>query len=173
MNITVIGDRQDFEQAIRAVRIMSEGANSASLNAVSDAGLLGRLDSVWDDIVTALRRGYEFGSDTARGLLEKAIAQAEQFITEAGNRARDAHEALLQNLQVFVQNFTTNALKRIPTTIAVGGLTYNISKVTCAQKLIMTGSIKMNLTEVFSLASNGELEVAVDYVIENAAGDLK
>jgi hypothetical protein len=122
--------------------------------------------------VTALRRGYEFGSDIARGLLEKAIAQAEQLITEAGSRARDVHEALLQKLQVFVQSFTNNVLRRIPTSITVGVLNYNISKVTCTQKLVMTGSIKMNLTEVFSLTSNGELQVAVDYVIENVTGTL-
>jgi hypothetical protein len=73
--------------------------------------------------------------------------------------------ALLQRLQVFVQRFIANALERVPTAIAVGGRTYNITKVTCTQKLVITGSLKMNLTEVFSLASNGELKVAVDYAL--------
>lgn len=167
MHISVIADRRDFEQALKAVRDLSEGASNTNLNAASDAGLLGRLDGVWDSIVSALRRGYEFGSDIAHSLLEEAIVEAEKLIAEAGNRARDVHEALLEKLQVFVQNFTTNVLKRISTTIAVGDLTYAIAKVTCTQKMVMTGSIKLNLTEVFALTSSGELQVAVDYVLKS------
>jgi hypothetical protein len=166
MNITVIGDQQDFEQAIKAARKVDESKTSTNLNAIADAGLLGRLDGVWDTIETALREGYRFGRDLAKGALDMAIEKAEQLIKEAGTRAREIHAALLQKLQTFVKTFITNALARVPTTISIGERNYNITKVTCTQKLVMTGSIKVNITEVFSIASNGELEVAVDYSVE-------
>jgi len=165
MNLTIIADRRDFEHAVKAVSALDTSTLSTSLNAVKDASLLGQIDSVWDDILTALRKGYEFGSEKARDLLNQAITHAEQLLLEAGSRARDVQDALLQKLQVWVQDFISSALKRVPTAIALGDLTYNITKVTCTQKLVMTGSIKMNLTEVFALTSNGELQVAVDYEV--------
>lgn len=163
MNVTLVGDRSDFDLAVKASTALGTAAITTTLNAAVDAALIGRLDDVWDDIVAVLRRGYEFGRDAAREYLDETVTRVDRLLAEAGSRARDVQDLLLQRLQVFVQTFVTNALKRIPSTLAVGDRTYSIAKVTCTQKVVMAGSLKMNLTEVFSLTSNGELQITVDY----------
>ena len=166
MNISIVASRADLEQALKDARAFSPLDQDTQLHATANAGLLGRLDSVWDSIETALRKGYKFGADAARDALNSAISQTEQLISEAGALANQFQEALLEKLQLFVRGFINSALQRVPDSLIISGRDFKISKVTCTQKLVLTGSLSVNVTEVFSLASNGELELAVDYEVE-------
>lgn len=166
MNIPVmIGSREVFEQALEAARATRYAPNTVDLNSVADAALLGRFSDAWDTIEYALRKGYEIGRNKAKAALDEAIAQAEQLLSQAGDRAGDVQDLLLQHLQQFVQKFITGALTLLPSTVTIGTQNYKIAKVTCTQKVLMTGSIQASLTTVFALASSGELGVAVDYTV--------
>jgi hypothetical protein len=164
MNFSIVANRADLEQALKQARAFTPLDHNTHLNATVNAGLLGRLDAVWESIESALRKGYKFGTDA----LTNAIAQAEKLIAEAGAFANDCQQALLEKLQLFVKGFISSAMQRVPESIPISGREFRISKVTCTQKLVLTGSISVNVTEVFSLASNGELELAVDYEVEGA-----
>jgi hypothetical protein len=166
MNISIVASRADLDQALNEARVFSPLDQNTHLNATANASLLGRLDAVWESIETALRKGYKFGTEAARDALTNAIAQAEQLIAEAGAFANDCQQTLLEKLQLFVKGFISSAMQRVPESIPIAGREFRISKVTCTQKLVLTGSLKVNLTEVFSLASNGELELAVDYEVD-------
>lgn len=163
MNMTTVASRADFEQALLAARAVGPVAVGTSLNAAADAGLLGRLDEVWDSIEAALKRGYKFGAARAQELFDSAVEKAEQLIAEAGSKANELHQLLLEKLRVFVNNLINSALQRMPDTVALGGRTFKISKVSCSQKIVLTGAITTNIAEVFSLAASGELEVAAEY----------
>jgi hypothetical protein len=168
MNFSIVANRADLEQALKQARAFTPLDHNTHLNANVNAGLLGRLDAVWESIESALRKGYKFGTEAARDALTNAIAQAEKLIAEAGAFANDCQQALLEKLQLFVKGFISSAMQRVPESIPISGREFRISKVTCTQKLVLTGSISVNVTEVFSLASNGELELAVDYEVEGA-----
>jgi hypothetical protein len=169
MNISIVASREDLDQAMKEARAYSLLGQNTHLNATANATLLGRLDTVWDSIESALRKGYSLGADAARGALTSAIAQAEQLIAEAGAFAKECQETLLEKLQRWVRAFINNALKRVPDSLAIAGREFRISKVTCTQKLVLAGSLTTNVTEVFSLTSNGELELGVEYEIPVAS----
>ena len=80
--------------------------------------------------------------------------------------ANEFHETLLEKLQVFVKGFVNSALQRVPDSLSIAGHNFRIAKVTCTQKVVLTGSQQINLTEVFTLASSGELQLAVDYAVD-------
>lgn len=166
MNVSIMASRADLDHALKDARSFSPLDVNTQLNATVNASLLGRLDSVWDSIESALRKGYKFGTEAARDALTSAIGQAEQLIAEAGAFANDCQQTLLEKLQLFVKGFINSAMQRVPESISIAGREFRISKVTCTQKLVLTGSIKVNLTEVFSLASSGELQLAVDYQLD-------
>jgi hypothetical protein len=168
MNISIIASRADLDQALNSARQVTPLEHNTHLNATVNAGLLGRLDSVWEAIEHALRKGYKFGTDAARDALASAVSQAEQLIAEAGALANEFHETLLEKLQVFVRGFVNSAMQRVPDSLNIAGRNFTIAKVTCTQKIVLTGSLQTNLTEVFSLASSGELELAVDYEVDTA-----
>jgi hypothetical protein len=163
MNITVIADTHVFEEALKAARATGYGTDTTGLHAAGDATLLGRFEAAWAAIDAALREAYRFGHEMARDALELAIAEAEQLVSEAGDRARDLRELLLQRLQVFVHKFVTGALALVPTEVNVGDKIYTIEKLSYTQKVLVTGSIKVSVMEVSSLTSEGEMAVSVDY----------
>ena len=165
MNISIVAGREDLDQASKEARAFSLVAQNTHLNATANATLLGRLNTVWDSIETALRKGYRFGADAARDTLTSAIAQAEQLIAEAGALAKECQEALLEKLQLWVKGFINSALKRVPDSLAIAGKEFRISKVICTQKLVLGGNLSTNVTEVFALTSSGELELGVEYEI--------
>lgn len=166
MHISIVASRTDLDQALKAARAFNPIDQDTQLHATTHAGLWGRLDSVWDSIESALRKGYKLGAGAARSALDSAIAQADQLIAEADNLANQFQEALLEKLQLFVKGFINSALQRVPESLTIAGREFRISKVTCTQKMVLTGSLEMNVTKVFELASAGELELAVDYEIE-------
>jgi hypothetical protein len=171
MNISILASRDDLEQALNDARTLITLEHNTHLNATVNAGLLGRLDTVWETIEGALRKGYKFGSEAARDALEIAIAQAELLIADAGTLANEFHQALLEKLHLFVKGFIRSAMQRVPDSLAIAGRNFRIARVTCTQKIVLTGSLEINLTQVVSLASNGELELAVDYEVDTAQSE--
>ena len=155
MNITVIGSRAVFDEALESARQVGKGGAVKGLAAPLAGALGGRLEEAWNEVERALRQGFQFGKEKAQAALDAAVTKVEELLVDAGKQARDVHELLLQRLHEFAQTYTQGALARVPTAVEVGGQAYTLTTVQCTQKLIVTGSIKANLTEVFSLASNG------------------
>lgn len=52
----------------------------------------------------------------------------------------------------------------VPSVLNVGGSSFSLSPMKCTQKMALTGSLKTSVTELFSLVSEGQLEVETEYL---------
>lgn len=164
MNIVVTASREAFDKAMKhADAVGPDDLPEGVLAAPADGGLLGRLDDVWGEIKAAFRTAFVFGRDKAADLLRAAVAKAEKVLTEAGNKARDLQLLLLKKLQTFLQDMIQETVSLIASEYTVSTRTFRLTAMTCKQKLILTGSISTNITELFTLVSSGELEVEAEY----------
>jgi hypothetical protein len=163
MNVPVVARREDFELALAAARKIDSGADVTGFASRMDGAFLGRLDEAWSSVEGALRKGYELGKEKAKAALDAAIAEVEQLLADAGSQARELQASLLRRMHEFTQCFIQSAMARVPTVIDVGGARFTLAAVRCTQRLVVTGSITTNLTELFALAANGEIEIATDY----------
>ncbi len=163
MSIPVVVSRQVFDQALNSAKEVDRRRELEGLAAPLDATLRGRVEEAWGAIESALRDGFQFGKAKAQSVLEAAIGKVEQLVAGAGSRAADLQDALLARMQAFVHSFIQGALARVPTAIKVGGSSYTLTNVKYTQKLLVSGAIKTNLIELFSLASSGEIEIVADY----------
>jgi hypothetical protein len=153
---------------MRAARDVQSGAAVFGLAAPVDAGLRGQLDAVWESIEEALKTGFRYGREKAEGLMEQAIAKAENLISEAGRKGAELHAVLLARIQTFLRTFVREAIGRIETQMTVGSGSFGLSTIRCSQKLVLSGSLKTNIAELFELASSGEIEISAEYAAPRA-----
>jgi hypothetical protein len=162
MDIVIVAGAEVFESALDAARREPE-ADPDALSSILDNALVGQIEEVWDHIEGALRQGFRFGREQALEAMAEAIEQAERLVQNAGDKAKAVQNKLLERIQTYIQAQVQGALARIPVTMPVGGQQYALLRVKCTQKLLVTGSVKASLTEAFSLASSGELEISAEY----------
>jgi hypothetical protein len=105
-----------------------------------------------------------FGRDEASQLMNAATEKVEQLLKEAGQKAREIQDAILERLHAFTEALFQGMLSRITTTMKIGASEFTLRSVKLNQKLVATGSVKTNLAEVLSLAANGEIEVNAEYM---------
>lgn len=163
MEIRVIASRQVFEESLRSARDVGRTGTIPGLAAVLDAGFAGRLAEAWDAVEEALRQGFEHGREAARSYLDSALEKVEKILAQAGAKSRELHHALLERLHTYVQSFTMGALARVSPSVQVGGRPLVLARVQIAHTVILTGSLKTSLTEVFALTSTGEITITADY----------
>jgi hypothetical protein len=162
MNLTIVTSRPIFEQALQAARQLGKGSEFKGLNAPTDA-IRAYLEEAWDLIHDGLKSAYEFGRDRVQGLLDAAVVKTEELLRRAGSNARDLHTALLERLQLFMRNLIQGTMRLFPTEYTIGDQAFRMSGMKCTQKVLVTGSIKMSLTEAFSLVSTGEIAIEAQY----------
>jgi hypothetical protein len=163
METVVLASHDRFEQAVAAASRIGRGEAVEGLAASVDAAVLGRVEEAWDGIVAALREGFRYGREKAAALLDAAVERTEQIIQEAGARGREVHEILLQRLREYAQETMHSTLAQVPATIQLGGGSYSLTTVNLTHKLVVTGSVKTNLMEAFSLAASREIEISAEY----------
>lgn len=168
MEITIPASRQVFETAILAARRTTSRVEFDGLASIIGANLIGRVEEVWDSIEAALRHAFQFGREEAVQLMNAAVQKTETLLIEAGQKAREVQEAILQRLHTFTQALFEGMLSRVPTSIRIGKAEYGLRTLNLNQKLVSTGSLKTNLTEVLNLAASGEIEVAAEYLLVGA-----
>jgi hypothetical protein len=163
MDIAILASTQTFENAIEAARQVGQGKDPTGLASPLDATTLGQIGEAWDSIENALRKGFQLGKEKAREFLNAAIGKAEQIVQGAGNKGKEIQEALIQRLQQFLQTWIKGLLAQFPIAVEVGGKTYTAKTLTFNQKLVLSGSLQLSLTNVFELSSSGEIEVSAEY----------
>jgi hypothetical protein len=155
--------RGAFERALQVARTVAKVPTPEGLAAPLDGALKGRVAEVWDSIEAALRTSYERGRDHAKSLVEAAILRAEKLMDEAGTRARDVQAFLLERLHAYVAAFTHGALANVMTVVEAGNQRLSLTRIQLSQKLVLGGSLKASLTDIFDLTSSGEIEIQVEY----------
>ncbi len=167
MKTVVVARHRAIETALEAARHGGEeavGKEGGALYTVRDAGIRGRLEEVWDQVERALRSGFERGKDGAQSLFAEAVSAVEKLLQDVGSQSAEIHGALLERLARFVEALIEDALSRVPMTVEIAGQRFALESVEISQKLLASGSIKMNLSEAFLVASQGEIEVRGSYV---------
>lgn len=159
-----------FGHALESARQVGvRGDVIGGLGAPLDGALAGRLGEVWDGIEGALKRAFRFGVDKARELRDSAIATAEAAIEAAGRSGDDLRLALLTRMQVFSQELLRGALARVDATVDVGDVQLELTSLEVSQKLIVTGSLKVSISELVALSGGGELVVGAHYARSRGA----
>lgn len=164
MNVMVSATREGFDMALEKARqVGTSSTPSGGLAAPTDGVLQGKLSELWSDIEAAFRQAFVLGRELAGDLLRKVVAKTEQALQDAGAKARELQKVLLEKLRAFLNELVRNTISGITPNYEVGGRRLSLSVVSCKQKLIVTGSLTTNITELFSLVSSGELEVEAEY----------
>jgi hypothetical protein len=163
MAISEIILRNDFESAISAAKEVGKTKSIPGLTSPLDAVWSGRIDAVWDRIESALRAAFEMGRDAARSLTATAVEQAQKLIAEAGHRAYDVQQALLSRLQAYVTRLVDTALGRVRPELQLGGTTWRLESLELAEKISLTGSLGVNITNLVTVTADGELTVTTKY----------
>ena len=163
MRTTIIAERSVLEVALAAAEQIGQPGQLRGLKAPLDASLLGRLNDVWDGIKDALEKGFEWGREKARPVLEDAGQHAEKAISEAGALAKDLKAALLDRLREYLTTFIDGMLMQIRPDIRVGEAVFSLSQVQLEQRILLTGSLKASLQEAFALTADGELTITAEY----------
>jgi vacuolar-type H+-ATPase subunit H len=156
-------DSVQFQQALAAGRKVGDGVPLTGLAAPLDATWLGKIAEAWDSVEDALQAAYRYGRDTARDLLDKAVVKAEELVQSAGKRAMDVQQAILGRVNEVVDSLINQALDRIRPTVLVGGRELSIQSVDIAQSVTMSGSLKVAITDLFTLTAEGQISVTANY----------
>jgi len=163
MILTAVVTRQDFENALRAAAMLGDQEPLTGLAAPLDATWLGRIAEAWDKVETALREAYLWGLEAAEEALTAAITYSEQLLRDAGKRARDVHQALLERTNAYLTLFLRGALAQVQNLIDVGGTQLKLHSIEVSQSINLTGSLKASLTEVVGLSGAGAITVLAHY----------
>lgn len=169
MAISAIFDRSDFEAALHASSEVGPGDILTGLAAPIDSALWGRISQAWDSVEHALRQAYQHGLEFAQDAVNKAIAATEQVLQTAGTRARDAHEAFLSRLQQYLTVVLNSALARVAGAVTVAERTFTLDQIELSNKISLTGSLKVNITEIAALTGAGEITVVARYGLASAS----
>ncbi|MEV6336951.1 hypothetical protein AB0M12_19780 [Nocardia vinacea] len=162
MTYAVIG-RDDFEYAIDAAHQAVRQSATTDLSAPLDATWIGRVNGVWDRIEHALRTAFQFGVEQARDLTEQAIKAAEALLDQAADRAEAVQQRLLAEMQAYLSTIIDRALNTVRPHLTIGGATIPLAGVEVSQKISLTGSLKISVTELIALTGGGELTVLARY----------
>jgi hypothetical protein len=168
MNLTIVTSRSVFETAMTKASELGRPGKITGTASFADA-IQTYLKEAWDRIDEALTMAYRYGRDRAKDLLDAAIVKTEELLERAGSHARDLHAALLERLRLFLRDLIEGSMSLVPDAYQVGEKTFKLTSMKCTQKVMVSGSLKYSLSEVFALVSSGEIAVEAEY----ALGDKK
>lgn len=159
-----VSTRSSFDAAIDAARIVGtdEGAIKG-LGAPANATVLGRVEEAWGAIESTLRSAVVWGADRSRAAFNKAVSTLEEVVGNAGARAREVQELILDRLRTYLTILVDGALAQVRDSITIGGRALALNSVAVSQKVTLGGSLKASLTEVWVMTSTGELSVNATY----------
>jgi hypothetical protein len=163
MNMTVIISQDVFDTALKSARKINAGAPVEGMAGASKADIIGWLERAWGQIEKAVKMAYLYGREKATDLISAAVRTTDTVLTEAGAQAQEVHAALLGRLRAFLIDLTKGSVQLTPSEYTVSGRAFRLKSISCKHKLVMTGSLSVNLTELFSLVSSGEIEVEAEY----------
>ena len=163
MQVTLIVDKSAFDKALRAADALGLNEIQAGLFAAADGALAGRVEEAWESIQKALERVYRTGADAARPFIEVAEQTIERVLAEAGRTADDVVVALRAKLRAYVMTLVDEMLAQVREVLLVSGRPLRLNEVKLSQKLVVSGSLKASLAEVFALTGSSELAVDATY----------
>jgi len=162
--VAVINEQIHLDALAVARRIGPEQIPSmAGFNSVQIDDALDWATGLWDKIENALTQAGQMGMDAARPVIDAVNAQFSEVLAEAGGLAQEVRAILLERLHGYLQQMIDGALSRVQDRITVGGQTLTVHNVKIEQKLKLSSSLKMSLSELCQFVAEGEIVLSAEY----------
>lgn len=153
--------RSDFEAALAAARMIGAG-ELTGLAAPLGRTAMARLDKAWNAVEQAMRAAYERGREAADQLIADAVATTEKLLLEA-QRGADLRDELMARMQTWLADIVDRCLQTVRTSVTVGDRALDLAMVQVHHSIRVGGSLKASITDLCSLAADGQLTVVAEY----------
>lgn len=153
----------NLDYAFEKARTFEAGPNAAQLKTLQKGPWIGKVEALWDKVQQAIQDAFTYGKEAVTDTINLVVRTAEDLVQQAGSMAKEVHNLLLARLQRFVKCLIESAMKLVPSTMVVGETEFTIDRVCYNQKLVLGGSLKLNIIEAIDITSSGELELSVEY----------
>jgi hypothetical protein len=152
----------------KALRIAREVGVTAPLSldgytTLLDNKVVEEVTKIWDKIEQAITSAYQSGLSAAQPFIDHVDSALGEFARGASKTAQEIRTVIAERLHVFLQNAIDGALKRVQSTINIGGRELHMKGVTVEHRVSVSTSIKASLTEICEFVANGELTLSAEY----------
>jgi len=165
MKVLAVVNEQVHHEALAAARRIGVTQVSADsgLPTVQVDDVMRWVNRLWDPIEEAIAQAYHQGMAAAQPMIDGLNAQIAELLANTSARAREVRTIIAERLNTYLTNTIDGALSRVRASISVGGQTLIISNVTVEQKLSLSSSLKMSLSEICEFVAEGELTLSAEY----------
>jgi hypothetical protein len=147
-----------------AEKLGEQGLLSARLlNAPLDDETSSWITRIWDSVESALNTAYHSGIEEARFHISEAAEEISELGSSLKRRANEVRAAIAAKLDAYLQAVIDGALRRVRSSVNIGGRTLELSKVSIEQKVTFSGSLKASLEEICEFVAEGELSLSAEY----------
>lgn len=165
MAIIILVSEETHFRALRAARQVgreypttSEGANALLASRVREAA-----EKVWKLCESAVLKACTDGMESARQVIDSAVAAFNQVAGEVEGRVKELNSILIDRLNEYFRNAVDDALRGIRHSLDLGEKHVVFQSVTIEHTIKLGGSLKASLTEACQLVAEGAVSLAVEY----------
>jgi hypothetical protein len=162
--LAVFTEQNHFAALESARKITVTGLLPADkANALSGIDATTWLNRIWDKAESALGLAVKRGLDAARDF----VAAVDQLVDEAIGLGKawvdDMLTVVRARIAEYMKAMVDRALSLVQSKIMVGGAPFAIDRVSIAQTVSLSTSVKLSLTEACEFVGEGQMEVSAEY----------
>jgi hypothetical protein len=161
MQITLLADPDTIEKALQIAE-RAPTFSGRGLQAPTE-DLLGRLESIWEDIRMGLAQAYRQGRQRVAEIAARVHVAIEEKLKLAGDKAEELRRMLLDRLGTYLQGIVDTMLGAVRGQLTVQGMQLKLSELEIAQTVTVSNSLEISLDRVFEFSADGELSVSAKY----------
>lgn len=111
----------------------------------------------------ALVQAYRFGMEKAKATLDAALDTAEQLLIEAGRKADEVRQELMDHAARYVSTIIDSMIATIRPVVTIGTRNLQLDGIDLAQSVSLSGSLRIAITDIASFTADGRLTVNARY----------
>lgn len=136
----------------------SEGASAFPTDKIIEAG-----EEVWELCESAVMQAYTDGVESARLLIDSAVAKFNQVAHDVKDRVKELNTLLTKRINTYLYHAMDSALRSIRHSLQVGDKHVMLKSLTIDQKVKVGGALKASLTEACEFVAEGEFSISMEY----------
>lgn len=167
MKLLAVVDEQVHQDALGAARRIGtvQTVSQTGLNTVQVDEVMAWVTRLWDPIEEAIVMAYRQGMAAARPIVEQLHTELTALANNVSARARDVQAILSERLNTYLMRAIDGALGRVRDHITVGAKQFTINSVKVDQKVSVSSSLKMSLSEICEFVAEGEIALSAEYAL--------
>lgn len=165
MKLIAVVNEQVHQSALAEARQIrySPSYSTDGLNSVLPDEVTSWVNKLWDPIEEALTSACRKGMESTRPIIDKILADLDTLCADMTNRAREVRAVISARLNQYLLATIDGALERVRANIRVGGQQLTMTSVTVEQKVNISTSLKMSLSEICEFVAEGEITLSAEY----------